>query len=366
VLAKLQTDEAGRLLVIGGPGTSGSLRNAPIDSFSDNDGWYDSVSDGPVSATLHIRGQAQTVVPAWVVVTVPRYAPGIYGIVTWYDQAVNMARTRPDGRFDTPRTTSFTHDIYPILKRADNLSGVHGQAHVNGPPPLADAARIAGFATAAKRAAVQFRLTRVGTQAASFEIPSPNMPRLNSGANPDPQGPTFTFPALTRYQLAHIENWANGNFDADWPGSEPVPTAFDTIPVARQALALCEAALETCVGEPFFPGIEGTYDIARAATYHPQFHLRREFRINPAHPAGFLTEKMALPWQADFADCRDFWWPSQRPDDVIRNGKKKRWDEGIVGVTLNGHLNMVTLWCRLGFVVHDPATDKFVEVDRTL
>ena len=31
VLAKLQTDEAGRLLVVGGPGTSGSLRNAPIE-----------------------------------------------------------------------------------------------------------------------------------------------------------------------------------------------------------------------------------------------------------------------------------------------------------------------------------------------
>lgn len=367
VLATLQTDEAGRLLVVGGPGKSGSPRNALIPSFSDNDGWYDSVSDGPVSATLHIRDQAQPVVPAWIVVTVPRYAPGIYGIVTWYDQAVSMARTRPDGRFDTPRTTSFTRDIYPILKRADNLSGVHGQAHVNGPPPLSDAARITGFGTAAKRAAVQSRLTRVGTEAESFEIPSPNMPRLNSGANPDPDGPTFTFPALTRYQMAHIENWVNDNFDADWPGSAPAPTPFEKIPVAQQAWALCEAALEACVGEPFFPGIEGTYDIARVATYHPQSHLRREFRINPAHPAGFLTEKMALPWQADFADCMDFWWPSQRPDNVTtKTGEKVRWDRDIVGPRRNAHLNMVDSWSRLGFVVRDAVTDKFVEVDRTL
>ena len=200
VLATLRTDEAGRLLVVGGPGKSGSPRNAPIDSFADNDGWYDSVSDGPVSATLHIRGQAQPVVPAWVVVTVPRYAPGIYGIVTWYDQAVNMARTRPDGRFDTPRTTSFTRDIYPILKRADALSGVHGVAHASGTPrmrPLSDAARLAEFANPSKREAVLSKLTPIGTDAkdpseASAEIESSNMPRLFSGANPDPGGPVFT------------------------------------------------------------------------------------------------------------------------------------------------------------------------------
>jgi L-Lysine epsilon oxidase N-terminal/L-lysine epsilon oxidase C-terminal domain len=368
VLATLQTDEAGRLLVVGGPGKSGSPRDAPIGSFSDNDGWFDSVSDGPVSATLHIRGQAQPVVPAWVVVTVPRYAPGIYGIVTWYDQAVSMARTNTEGRFDPPRTTSFTRDIYPILKRADALSGVHGIAHANGQlRPLSDAARLAEFATPSKRAAVLSKLAPIGTDAKGFEnLPPGLMPRLFSGANPDPGDPVFTFVALTRYQMGHIENWVHGNFDADWPGSEPVPTAFEKIPVARQAWALCEAALETCVGGPFFPGIEGTYDIARVATYHPQSHLRREFRINPAHPAGFLTEKMALPWQADFADCGNFWWPSQRPDDVTRDGEKKRWDEGIVGPTKDGHLNMVNFWSRLGFVVSDAATDRFVEVDRTL
>ena len=90
-LAKLTTDSRGRLLVVGGKGKSGSPLNAPIDSFSDNDGWFDSVSDGPVQATLSIEGVKLPVVPAWVVVTVPRYAPQVYGIVTWYDQAVSMA-----------------------------------------------------------------------------------------------------------------------------------------------------------------------------------------------------------------------------------------------------------------------------------
>jgi L-Lysine epsilon oxidase N-terminal/L-lysine epsilon oxidase C-terminal domain len=370
VLATLRTDEAGRLLVVGGPGKSGSPLNAAIDLFSDNDGWYDSVSDGPVSATLRIRGQAQTVIPAWVVVTVPRFAPGIYGVVTWYDQAVSMARTGNDGRFSEPRSTSFTRDIYPILKRADNLSAVHDGVHGNDSiPTLSDAERIASFSDRHKRAAVQARLTPINTEAPSFEkLAAGTMPQLFSGANPDPdpKGPIFTFPALTKYQMAHINNWARGNFQDDWPGHAPTPKPFDQIPVASQAWALCEAALEACVGAPFYPGIEGTYDIARAEAYHPRVHLRREFRINPAHPAGFLTEKMALPWQADFADCQGSWWPSQRPDDVTtKAGKKVSWDRGIGEKTANVHLSMVESWSQLGFVVSDQA-GKFVEDERTL
>src|SRR5262245_9470575 len=227
VLAKLRTDENGRLLVVGGPGKSASPLNAPAESFSDNNGWYDSVSDGPVSATLRIGGQAQPVVPAWVVITVPRYAPGIYGIITWYDQAVNMSRMTTDGRFNRPATTSFTHDIYPILKRADNLSAVHGVAHSVGPPALADAARIASFSNASARAHVLAMLTPVGDPAPrAEELPPVKMPKLFSGANPnpDPAAPPWTFLALTNYQMAHVENWVRGDFDADWPRSPPAPT----------------------------------------------------------------------------------------------------------------------------------------------
>ena len=141
-LATLRTDANGRLVVVGGPGTSGSPFNSPLPSFADNDGWYDSVSDGPVTATLIIDGQAHPVIPAWVVVTVPRYAPEVYGIVTWYDQAVAMARTSDDGTVDPPRTTSFTRDIYPVLKRADGLHWVHRGTHGGAQRPLSDAARI--------------------------------------------------------------------------------------------------------------------------------------------------------------------------------------------------------------------------------
>jgi L-Lysine epsilon oxidase N-terminal/L-lysine epsilon oxidase C-terminal domain len=368
-LAALRTDEAGRLVVVGGPGVSGSPTKASLLSFSDNNGWYDSVSDGPVTAKLTLDGKVVQVVPSWALVTVPRYAPEVYGIVTWYDRAVAMARTDADGTFNAPRTTSFTQDVYPILKRADGLSAVHDGTHSTVAAALSDATRIASFAATAARSEVAARLTPINTDATGPEIvPKTSMPRLNSGANPDLSGPTWTFLSLTKYQMAHIQNWANGNFAADWPGSETPPPTFDKIPVSRQAWALTEAALEACVGGSFFPGIEGTYIIAQMDTYHPSSNLRQEFRINPSHPAGYLTERMALPWQADFADCADFWWPSQRPVSVTTSsGARDKWDRGVgVSSTQARHLNMVSNWMRLGLVVKDSASGRFVEVDRTL
>jgi hypothetical protein len=374
-LATLRTDAEGRLVVVGGPGVSKSPFKAPLPSFADNDGWYDSVSDGPVTATLVIDGQAQAVIPAWVVVTVPRYAPEVYGVVTWHDLAVAMARTNDDGSTSRPRTTSFTHDIYPVLKRADGLHWVHGGTHVSGPRPLSDGARLQELQSSQEaRARLFAKLTPLNREASGPQkLPQmPNgtfqMPLLNSGSNPDPKGSTWAYLSLTWYQLAHFQNWVAGNYDADWPGSEPPPKPFEQIPVSDRPRALTEAALEACIGGPFYPGIESTYEIARLGTYHADRHLRRDFRIDVERPAGFLTEKMALPWQADYADCADFWWPSQRPVRVTtQDGTDLLWDRGINGVRgvrRDGHLNMVDFWFKLAHVLRDAASGNFAEVGR--
>ena len=39
--------------------------------------------------------------------------------------------------------------------------------------------------------------------------------------------------------------------------------------------------------------------------------------------AGDVTKFMACPWQADFYECRDDWWPAQRPDTVITEAEIK-------------------------------------------
>src|SRR5215510_14067973 len=86
---RLRTDEHGRLIVVGSNGESQSPLNRPISNFANNDGWYDNVADGPVTATVQIGAAAPLVVqvPAWVVVAPPSYAPGIDNVTTWFDQA---------------------------------------------------------------------------------------------------------------------------------------------------------------------------------------------------------------------------------------------------------------------------------------
>ena len=88
--------------------------------------------------------------------------------------------------------------------------------------------------------------------------------------------------------------------------------------------------------------------------------------VNPELPAGSLTEKMALPWQADFADCDSFWWPSQRPVDVtLKTGEPAKWSRGINNPKAETrHRNMVSFWSRLAFIVRDDATGTFREQDR--
>ena len=121
------------------------------------------------------------------------------------------------------------------------------------------------------------------------------MPKVNSGLDPDnPEKGEYT--ALTEYQYAMMEKWSRGDFHADFT-TEPAPVPFEKLPLEQRPDALTRAALEGCIGAPFFPGIEVTYVIAQAATYEASFRIRQT--LSP----GFLTECMAVPWQADFFAC---------------------------------------------------------------
>ena len=64
--------------------------------------------------------------------------------------------------------------------------------------------------------------------------------------------------ALTATQYKRMELWAKGKFEADWTGAEPAPTPLDQLPEKDRPQALDRAALEACVGGPFFPGIEAS------------------------------------------------------------------------------------------------------------
>jgi hypothetical protein len=134
------------------------------------------------------------------------------------------------------------------------------------------------------------------------------------------------------------------------------------------------------VGGAFYPGIEVSSRIKELL--HQMLCRRSEEPCRHTHrelQPGELTELMAVPWQADFADCEGFWWPAQRPDRVVaaadyddvvaarvdpdRTGpfvdtlalRRSRWARGI-GPGRRHH-DMVANWSKLGFVLPTPGRE---------
>jgi hypothetical protein len=92
-LGEMMTDNAARLVVLGGYGRSGSETTDPagptIGNYANNDGWFDDTSDGPVMARLVMFSEEvqrlryiDVEYPAWVVVGYPRFVPQILDMVT--------------------------------------------------------------------------------------------------------------------------------------------------------------------------------------------------------------------------------------------------------------------------------------------
>jgi hypothetical protein len=369
-LGDLLTDAAGRLIVLGGLGKSQHLLNSKLEDFADNDGWCDDASDGPVNATIRLTGSTAPVAadPAWVIVAPPDFSPAIENVVTLYDAVYNvMAFLDPRLAVTDTSKVSFTKDIYPILRRVSNMHWVSKVA-----------ARRHGEGTR-----LHF-ISRVDALSSNKQDPTGARDEIFQALR-DPQGGGGNMPklpplaiksapgaGLTATQYKRMELWAQGKFDADWSGAEPVPTPLDKLPDKDRPQALDRAALEACVGGPFFPGIEASRVMLDKATYDKQ----RPFRINVTLAPGTLTERMAVPWQADFNDCsvegeegessnvNADWWPGQRPNEVRRDKEThatwvpEAWE----------HEHMVEKWAQLGFVVAKTAANRveFVEDERTL
>jgi peptidoglycan hydrolase-like protein with peptidoglycan-binding domain len=363
VLGRLETDNSGRLIVVGGNGISKSPLKKQIVNFANNPGWYDDCCDGPVRATIGINGETIVADSAWVVVASPAYAPEIDNVVTWYDQAksVEVLDSDPGMILDKP---SFTEDIYPILKRLSLLQWVSPSSsigHASGdagdfirPDRLAKLADNSS-ASADLRQFVFGRLTPPGSSAPGRMAIKPgpkNMPQLNSGVDPTDRS-RFQYPSLATFQYDRMEQWADGNFIADWKG-EPPERALEDLPLSERPMALTRAALEDCIGGPFYPGIESTYLMVLPDTYEAPYRIRQ------THPPGYMTELMAVPWQADFLACGALWWPAQRPVAVTSTGDLDDAENYSRGISSGA--DMVEHWSKLGFIVRDG--DTFVEKER--
>ncbi|MGW0808176.1 LodA/GoxA family CTQ-dependent oxidase [Nonomuraea sp. NPDC002799] len=364
-LGELRTDDSGRLLVLGGRGRSASaLPDNPLAHYANNDRWYDDTADGPVTVTVKLNTGEELPVRgrAWVIVAPPHFSPHTQNVVTGYDVmtqaavehdlAWSEAELGPRPAEDDP--VMFVRDVYPVLHRlgmyqwvSDRARRGHSSAkpgdfvdlgtlQVLADPGLAKAAQSPHRRIFARLRTPLLHHPGLDTRQPAVDELHPSsqeainqanlsfMPPL-SGDEGDLTHPIYdaetnhqapsTWLSLTVMQYRKLARWKEGDFVNDWDGSTPLPLAppssLDVVPIAQQPAALTRASLESCQGGGFFPGIEFTSVIRYAQTYSEAFRFSDELA------AGDITRWMALPWQADFYECRDHWWPSIRPDDVV-------------------------------------------------
>ena len=219
-LGELVTDEAGRLVYLPADGRGYSPGQAPLTTFSDNDGWADDTCDGPVLATVTIEGRTLVADPGWVVVTPPNYGPGLVaGLVTGYDSA-RLGWQTIDPAALTAEDVSFRDDVLPIFRRIVDMQWVNaGFLGSNGwgsdadylEPALLDRLADASAAGAALRQQT-FDLFR-----------KPDDATQQPDAVPQIYGDGVDFPTrsadqwltVTAVQYAHLTAWAAGTFTDD-------------------------------------------------------------------------------------------------------------------------------------------------------
>ena len=363
-LGEMRMDDQGRLLVLGGFGKSGSPKGISLTEgeFANNDGWYDDVSDGPVNAQVKMKGSSKykSVTPAWVICPPPDFAPPIGHVISLYDTLLQVAIDRLN--YQLPETPSFTNDIFPILKRANHVQWVSmmmwevQRKHKNKPASIESKHKIMEhpgplITDDTLRQRVFAMLTDPNNPLGGDDN---DMPMMWSDyyhdqirENGEPRNQT-----ICEWQYDYLEKWARGQFNNDWN-----PLSGQALSIAPQGLD--KAALENCIGGPFYPGIEAGWYIRDLYRFSEPLRLSHSLLS-----AGDITKQMALPWQADFFDCQQddelAWWPAQRPDKVFIDDKPRMhtWTRGHV----NDYQSMVDNWYKLGFVIKQE--DMYIESER--
>lgn len=427
-LGRLKTDAEGRLIVIGGSGLTTSLTGAaPITNYANNDGWFDDVSDGPVTVVLQIGTKVVTVEASWVICPPPDFAPHLANVVSLYDllydvaaremilptnleifnkgalsglMAINQEFKKNGKPILTSYKPDFETDIYPLLYRTASTMFLF-QPSIKHHSGLVRWTKLASTA-AGDQADRQAVMTWIRPPDTKPNSSFPYMPKLlgdepyQLAAGVIHQRVRLT---VTPTQYAILEQWVKGNFIP--PASVPPkrPTAPNITPHG-----LDKAALENCVGGAMFPGIEVGWQIRDPKIFS------EPFRIKPNAPSNFLgeggnvvkaghfTRQMALPWQADFLQCKGEddisgvfpasglwgWWPAQRPDWVFpteadfksappksspwhRSTKAKsqiNWTTGFSGdKTTPSYQEMLENWQKFGFIL-EKNINIYVEEER--
>jgi hypothetical protein len=422
-LGSMLTDSEGRLLVLGGFGFSGGDQS--IASFGGADTWHDDISDGPVHCTIEWKSGKKTELDAWCLIGSPKFVPEIANIVTlddtMYDVAVRHFDYAPQifakGKFNANHVADFERDIRPILERPGAYRWVANLPSMNSlsPPPFDPKDKTAATATLRAAYLGLYRKpnpeNKLGPDNNTLFSPGgfPLMP-LNSGSNSVSNDGVDKFLTLTETQYFLLGQWAKGKFNVSPPAADDIVTS------------LSRAAVGNCVGGPFCPGIEVTWNSRNPNIYAKPFVIRQRhdqdwYFKNGLDPdidetadrkgcePGDLTKRMAIPWQADFFQCSiefinftdptrnsddnddfavpptyySYWWPPQSPWQVI-TGDLTVAEQTVAGTPagfqvgysrgINTFAQMITSWYYMGFVVnqvnapHREAFPYFTEQER--
>lgn len=353
-LGELRTDDAGRLLVLGGRGVSASYEGGKAVTFANNEGWHDDVSDGPVAAKVTYQGVELRVDPAWVVCAPPNYGPQQKSVRTMWDLMRDVAIQ--NGMLPHPPRPSFENDIRPLFQRMSDLQwvnqGFYGGFGWKSPFALATREWLDRLSDPSpanlelrRVAANNFRHYPVDAWSPvpwpwvygdAMSVPAAHTPRQHT--------------ELTQLQLWALDQWTLGNFDADYDPDRRPPKSLDEVPVALQPDTLTRAAMEFCLADAFHPGCEMTWPMRQPGMYESAFRLLHREQDNPEVPygaqltsdvwtlpdgpidggqsAGSITRWMAIPWQTDTASCRSGYdktydpylptfWPARVPNQVM-------------------------------------------------
>ncbi|KAG8944496.1 hypothetical protein FRC04_001718 [Tulasnella sp. 424] len=361
-LGAIATDDLGRLIVHGSDGHAKSwdhVNQAPeeqpflLGEF-DNDGWFDTMSDGHVTAkvTFNNNGIQQEIRVknrATVITAPPHYAHGNHCPTTLYELIEDIyerqKRSKEGYNLDELEVNYYKH-IDPLFRRMYMNSWTNFRANEgHGPrraslfldnPDLANPET--NYRETRERIFNRVRAPVVKKHpeqlpTAQHPVPDPDpknfelrksqaymywMPRLGGNGSDLPEAigdknGADRWASLTQLQYDRLKKWSEGDFVTG--EKVQVYKSFDEIPLAEQPHALTFAALEWSVGAPLYPGIECFW----VAEFGEMYDLDQPFsyRFGEKAQPGNLTRGLALPWQADFYMCNSHWWPSVRPDDVV-------------------------------------------------
>lgn len=381
-------------------------------------GWWDDTCGGEIDVTVTLKdgtvlstrdnvksatdeGTRNPRAGAWIVTAPPKFAPHMYHVVSILDRVYEAF---PEAYPYTGQKTNFYRDVYPVFAHAVNYGWVSPEAAGVAPetknrahgPGQPGNLLLPQYMELLANPSEQYKPIRQRIYSLMRHVPGKSGKLVDTLLPAPPQRPTSwkneefqhtenasqmpklwgtagkplqnqqlgnNFPdqflSLTDWQLKHLKNWADGNFEV---GTLQDPVPLEKLPLAEQPHALDSSALQPTIGGGFHPGIEFPYLII----YREYF--AEAFRVGKDNEPGAISAYMSSPWQGDFWSCNVAWWPTQRPDVVFEYDQKtqtrtyKEWFRGYDAdgeplSSTDGYHQMAFAWPKLGMVLPIKAED---------